>query len=74
MISLKIFLIALVATFTLQSIPLSCMHILDSHIQFNLNDLQEKNNYDIDIPAVYRPLLPDPTKEYKLAFNFCTKA
>lgn len=67
-------LILALAQITSCALPLGCVHLIDSHVQFNLNDLQKNNNYEIDVPEQYKSLTPDPTKSFKLVFNFCTKA
>lgn len=52
--------------------PLGCFLIVDSSIKFNLNRLQKESNYLLEVPEEFRPLTPDPQKDYKLTFNFCT--
>lgn len=73
-IILSIVLIFTLASIGKSSLPLSCNLLIDSQYQFNLNDLQSDTNYDLEVPLEFKPLTPEPTKTYKLVFNFCTKA
>jgi hypothetical protein len=56
------------------ALPLKCVQLVDSHIQFNMNDLQKDGNYDLEVPLQYKLLTPNPLQNYRLTFNFCTKA